>query len=244
MPQSTTTDLIVQSLHVSRFGTYARAAGGDMKLALRLYLWNLDLAAAFHSCLSVTEVLLRNAMDAQLRTWNAAQARADGGTFPAEWLDDAAKPLHSLTSGARSTARVNAGKARAARPTEHPRKHEPITHDDVLAQLTFGVFVRLLPTTDVDDKTHRGRQVLWDEALAQAFPGAKDDPEGKIIASRVGRIHALRNRVAHMEPLLEVNVKARHRDMIQIVGAIDPRLQGWFASVSQLHEVVRRRPTT
>lgn len=86
MPQSKTTALIAQSLHVSRFGTYATAADGDMDLALRLYLWNIELASAFHSSLRLLEVLLRNTIDAELREWNASQSRPDGAPYPPEWL--------------------------------------------------------------------------------------------------------------------------------------------------------------
>ena len=242
MPQSSTTELIVQSLHVSRFGTYARAADGDMDLALRLYLWNVRMAAAFHATISLTEVLLRNAVDGALREWNAGQPHLDGGLHSADWLLDPARPLNSLTASARKMAAINAGKARAARPANHPRKHAEITHDDMLAQLTFGVFVKLLPTADINDKTYRARKVLWDEALIHAFPAARDDPDGLIIADRAGRIHALRNRVAHAEPLLDVNATARHRDMIRLVGTINPKLQGWLAGTSTVRETERERP--
>ena len=244
MPQSKTTALIAQSLHVSRFGTYANAAGGDMDLALRLYLWNIQLAGAFHSSLGLLEVLLRNAMDAELRKWNAAQRHPDVTLHPGEWLLDPARPLNTLTASARKTAAQNAVKARAARPSSHPRKHAPITHDDILAQLTFGVFVRLLPTVDAADKTHRAREVLWNEALVDAFPGAKYDRDGLIVADRAGRLLALRNRVAHLEPLLGVNAVARHRDAVRLVGAINPELQGWFAGVTRVREVARERPET
>ncbi|GAA1469341.1 hypothetical protein [Microbacterium thalassium] len=242
MPQSETTALIATSLHVSRFGTYATAAGGDMDLALRLYLWNVQLAGAFHSSLGLLEVILRNAIDAELRTWNAAQPKADGGTHAPEWLIDPARPLNSMTANARRTAEANAVRARAARPRSHPRKTAPITHDDILAQLTFGVFVRLLPAPDATDKHSRAREVLWSQALVNAFPGSRDDPDGLVVADRAARLHALRNRVAHMEPLLAVNATARHRDAVRLVGAINPALQGWFAGVSTVREVARARP--
>ena len=215
MPQSKTTALIAQSLHVSRFGTYATAAGGDMDLALRLYLWNIELAGAFHSSLGLLEVILRNTIDAELRAWNASQSQPDGTPYPPEWLIDPAKPLNTLTASARKTATQNAVKARAARPASHPRKHAPITHDDILAQLTFGVFVRLLPTSDSADKTFRARQVLWQEALIRAFPGSCTDSDGHIVAGRAGRLLSLRNRVAHThsEP------SARHRPKRSRCGA-------------------------
>jgi len=178
MAQPQTTTLIASSLHVSRFGTYASAAGGDMDLALRLYLWNLQLAGAFHSSLGLVEVLMRNAMDARLRTWNSAQLDVGGGFHSADWLVDPARPLNSMTASARKTAAANAAKARAARPRTHPRKNAPISHDDILAQLTFGVFVRLLPTADTTDKQHRARQVLWTQALNGAFPSRRGDADG------------------------------------------------------------------
>jgi hypothetical protein len=243
MPQPQTTALVSQSLHVSRFGTYATAAGGDQDLALRLYRWNLDLASAFHSSLGLTEVFLRNAIDAQLRIWNAAQPKLGGGFHQADWLLDPARPLNSMTTGVRKTATSNATKARAARPPWHPRKNTPINHDDVLAQLTFGVFARLMPTQDTSDKHYTGLQVLWSQALVHAFPAAQNDPDGVTVADRVARLHALRNRVAHMEPLLEVNATARFRDMVRLIGTIDPALQGWFSGVSRVREVDRERPT-
>lgn len=226
MPQPQTTVLVSQSLHVSRFGTYSTAAGGDQDLALRLYRWNLDLASAFHSSLGLTEVFLRNAIDAQLRIWNAAQSKIGGGFHQPEWLLDPARPLNSMTTAARKTAMSNATKARAARPPWHPRKKAPINHDDVLAQLTFGVFARLLPTQDTNDKHYTGRKVLWSQGLVNAFPAAQNDPDGSTVSDRVARLHALRNRVAHMEPLLEVNATGRFRDMVRLIGTIDPELQG------------------
>lgn len=243
MPQSSTTRLIVNSLHTARFGTYVHAAGGDSDLALRLYVWNLELASAFHTCLGVTEVLLRNAMDTQLRVWNAAQAAPPGAPpYPSEWLVSPARPLHSLTAAARQKAKRNAENARAARPPTHPRKRAAITHDDILAHLSFGTFARLLPTKNTRHSTYRARSMLWSQALVHAFPAAKNDPHGFIVADRVARLHALRNRVAHLEPLLSVNVTARHRDMIRLLGAIDPGLQGWFASLSPLRRVAASRP--
>lgn len=75
-----------------------------------------------------------------------------------------------------------------------------------------------------------------------AFPGEGANNADDVVASRAHRLLALRNRVAHMEPLLAVNAKARHRDAVRLVGAINPELQGWFAGVSRVREVERERP--
>jgi hypothetical protein len=242
MPQSSTANRIARGLHSARLSTYLAASGGDQAEALNLYRWNLRLAAALHTSLSLTEVLFRNAIDGQLRAWNSVQSRREGGQHSADWLLDPARPLNSLIEGAQRRATQNATAARAARPRSHPRKLAAICHDDVLAQLTFGVFVRLLPTDDLHDPRYRGRRVLWTEALTYAFPTSRNDPDGIVIESRATRLHALRNRVAHLEPLLDVNAQGRHRDMVRLIGCIDPALQGWFSGTSRTVEVARERP--
>lgn len=242
MPQPNTIQQVASCLHMSRLGTYSNACGGDLQEALRLYRWNLKLASALHASLSLTEVILRNAIDKQLRLWNASQPKLGGGMHGAEWLMDPARPLNTLTASSRRSARQNATKARQARHPSHPRKNAQINHDDVLAQLTFGVFAKLLPTADQLADNFRARQVVWNQALINAFPASTNDPNGVIVEGRTTRLHSLRNRVAHMEPLLDVNVSARHHDMVRLVGSINPAVQGWFAGVSKVQEVGRERP--
>lgn len=73
MEQTNVVDSVFYHLHPARLDTYLRAANGDRYLALRLYLWNQKLAATFHTELGALEVVLRNAIDRELRKWNAAQ---------------------------------------------------------------------------------------------------------------------------------------------------------------------------
>ena len=49
-----------------RFEKYRRAAGGDPALALRLYEWNAEIAAAFLHDLGHLEIAVRNAYDRAL----------------------------------------------------------------------------------------------------------------------------------------------------------------------------------
>lgn len=235
---------IAARLHVTRFGTYTAAAGGDQAKAIELYRWNLELAGALFETLTLTEVILRNALDEQLRIWNSRQRdRTTGLAYPAEWTDNPATPLRSLTSGACAKAHQAAVRARAGRPAGHPRKHAPIDHDDVIAQLTFGVFVKLLPTSTTTDSTFRARQILWTQALVHAFPylGARD-PDGYTTGSRADRLRSLRNRVAHAEPLLSVDPRHRLRDVGRLLASIDPTSAGWVTGSSRVARVAGRRP--
>lgn len=238
MAQADTIEAVRHHLHVSRMGTYMREAANDSSLALELYLWNGRMSAAIFETLSVTEVLFRNTIDASLRTWNASR----GTEYSEEWTAKPAPPLNSLIRKALGKARTNAQKARAHRLPNHPRKFAAITHDDLVAQLTFGVYTGLIPTLDETDPTHKRRLILWNEALSAAFQGRPH--EGMVtIAGRVQRLHALRNRVAHAEPILHVNFRSRARDMARLAESANPRLAGWVSGNTRIHEVLRERPS-
>ena len=236
MTQASTITAVATHLHVSRMSTYAAAAGGDSKIALDLYLWNTRISAAVFETLSITEVIFRNAVDSALRSWNPSR-----GNYPPEWTTQAAAPLNTLISNAAGRARTNAGKERAKRDPSHPRKNAPITHDDVMAQLTFGAYAKLMPSLDPSDDTYDRRMTLWDEALHAAFPGRPND-DYRAHAGRVERLHALRNRVAHAEPVLDVNFHSRVRDMSRLVDSINPQLTGWLSGTTRVHDVLRERP--
>lgn len=237
------TDAIATRLHVVRFGTYMAAAGNDQHKAVALYRWNLQLASALFETLTLTEVVLRNAMDAQLKIWNSRQHDRTGVLHPAEWTTDAARPLRSLTRNACENAHRAASTARAGRPHTHPRKYAAISHDDMIAQLTFGVFVRLLPTPDQADKNFRARHILWTQALRHAFPNTScHDPDGYGAFGRADRLRTLRNRVAHAEPLLSVNPLHRLRDAGRLLASIDHTTAGWVMGISRVARVANQRP--
>jgi len=57
------------------------AAAGTPQRAAELYEWSNKLAGAWHSHIAYVEVAVRNAIDRQLRTWNASQVRPDGTSY-------------------------------------------------------------------------------------------------------------------------------------------------------------------
>lgn len=255
---------VADQLHPSRLQTYAQASSTSLADQLALYRWNLTLSAAFQEVLSVTEVALRNAIDANLRRWNATQQRSDGSSYPEEWLLAPARPLASYTAQMRGTAKKYAEDARAARPATHSRKNALISHDDMLAQLSFGALVKLLPnagpaapsatqtppshvaaspsTSNVPSTADVTKAIIWQLARPGDFPYRTGDATGAVLVDRVSRLHSLRNRVAHMEPLLDVNVKARHTDVMRVLGAVSPELQNWCSGISRVKPVLQTRP--
>ena len=117
------------------------AAGGNEKRAIRLYTWHSDLTSAVQAVLGITEVVLRNAMDAQLMRWNCERL----GRNQSWLLLEPATPLRGLSRDKRLEAFRRARQERNARPRSHPRHGTPLNHDDVLAQTMFGLWKDLLP---------------------------------------------------------------------------------------------------
>lgn len=84
----------------------------------------------------------------------------------------------------------------------------------VIAELMFG-FWRYL--------TIAGRaNTLWMPYLRHGFVSGTSRPA---IDDPMGRLHRLRNRVAHHEPLLTQNLAARRGDVLTLLGHISPDLR-------------------
>lgn len=133
---------IVGKLSTERLGPYVRACRGDEAQALNLYRWNATASAAMHICLGHVEVLMRNAMDAQLTAMSPLGA----------WYITLSPRLNTYAREEISTARGRATK-----------NGQPETQGRVIAELTFG-FWRYLVMPRYD-------RVLWAPGLRHAFPG-------------------------------------------------------------------------
>lgn len=232
---------VLGHVHPARLAPYRLRCSGtasDHEL-LALYNWNIHLTAAFQESLGVVEVALRHSVDQQLRAWNKVHHGTD------EWLSHPGAPLGTFfTSQERHKLNDYAAKARARRAQNHPRKHAPISHDDRLAQVTMGAWAFLLPKKNEADATLlAARRKLWTEALKSAFPNARNDPHGHAIGDRARRLHSLRNRVSHMENLLDVEIEQRHRDALQLINAISPELHDWLRGAARVLSVAALRPT-
>lgn len=183
------------------------------------------------------EVALRNAYD-------AAIVHSTSAGLP-HWTREPARLFPPVWRTAQNGARIDANRTpreqieravREAGPSAPPGK--------VVAELTFG-FWRYLSTT-----AHH--HPLWIPYLHRAFvPGT-----GRRAVDRpVGRLHKLRNRVAHHEPLLRRNQATgvlslttghlvnRHRDLLDVAELIAPRLRDYIVEVSLTGAALEQRPT-
>lgn len=234
-----------RSVSVPRMGTYLRASGHDPDLARARYLWDRDLAVAFFADIALLEVALRNAMHERLT-----------GRWGERWYERGDVPLDD-----RSAAQLAEAYGRVVGPKLPGR---------VVAQCTFGFWAGLL-----DRGAHAGRDprrvrcdydlVLWRGVLDRGFPGgravARADGErwGRVYAHQVvTRVNALRNRVAHHEPLVDgyplpgqrgPDGRERRRsavegfaDLMRLAGMIDRDLRALLLSTSAVPGTLGRRP--
>ncbi len=218
--------------HISdhRFSAYRE--GLTFEDALRQYDWNIALSAAVYESLHRVEVTLRNALDRELSLWNEGQIDTRTSlTFGREWLVNPAPLLSRLLGSSWEKART-----RVARQSRSwPRKAVQM-HADVLAQLPFSAWRFLLPDKDP------GRRLLWEQATRWAFPGWEGD--SLVLTRNVAGLVKLRNRVAHLEPIVRPGyVERQLAAMRRVVGAIDPVAEVWLVSQQRISTVLKDRPS-
>lgn len=233
---------IIENLAKPRIEPYLEAVGGNEKNALALYRWGVAMTASVQETLGITEVFLRNSIDTQLQKWNSEKL----GQPSASWLlEDPARPLRSLTQGKRLEAKRRAQKSADRRPASHFRHGQAITHDDVLAHTMFGMWKDILPNhapnADPGRTENKNRLTLWEEAVKDAFPRV-DDSNGEKTYWRVAHLHDLRNRISHMDSLLNVDILDITKDAFALTESIDPDLATWLTSTSTVSAVHRKRP--
>ncbi|MGH1550969.1 hypothetical protein ACRAWB_18040 [Leifsonia poae] len=200
---------IVTYFSAPRIATYAQRCGGDERRALALYRANAHISGTAHTAVHYCEVMLRNALDRELRSWN----RAVQGT--AEWSHDPGPLLRSVLPA----DRLRSARDHAARAV---RGRRPVAHDDVIAQFSFGVWRNLLPS-----QRHRWKQALWEEALHHAFNNRQDVHVSQIARS-VSIVGDFRNRIAHHEPVFGLDLRGKRRAMRDILNSVSPTARRWF----------------
>lgn len=242
-------DAVVAAVSDPRLRPYLDRVGSDRDRALALYEWNLEMSAAVYAGLAIVEVALRNAMDPHIGRFNARQPEvlALGGD-PNRWLLNPARLLVKLTTspsrprscgtrGCPLRSSIYVAQDRSLQAVGQVRKP---THDDVLAQTTFGMWGHLLPTSTAK-QAGKGRARLWVGYVEKAFPYLEQDPTQ--LTLHVNALRALRNRVAHLEPVLDRHQLRGHLDSMRLVmGAISPSLEEWLPA-DRIDECIGMRPS-
>ncbi|MDR0899823.1 MAG: Abi family protein [Lactobacillaceae bacterium] len=208
-----------------RMSTYRKLASNEHH-AQRLYQWNIDISSALYESLVLIEIPLRNTMDNSLKLINQTFPDTDGTLHSSDWTKDP----NSLISSIIPTFTISKVK-------NHLNvKPELITHDDIVAQLTFGTWRYIFPSRE----DHR-KILLWEQGLNTAF--SLKDYSQKQLTTDVKRLHIARNRVAHAEPLLQAKFTTNvMKSLYRVAGSIDPKLERYIKSTQRVTRVNKLRP--
>jgi hypothetical protein len=215
---------IAARLTTDRLTSYLMVSGGDVPKAIALYDWNTGISGAFHEDIGRFEVIVRNAFDHALVAHGAMQ----GWRIP--WY----RRSQLFTGKHRRRALEDIATARS----RARRKGHPEVHGKVIAELNFGFWRFLCSRLYLTS--------LWVPTLVAAFPHhprAGDAREiRRDVEDRMQRLHFLRNRIAHHEPIHQRNLQLDHDSLIEVSGWICADTQAWIAATSRTLGVLARHP--
>ena len=186
------------ALSTARFGRYLEAAGHDRALALQFYALNSSASNALFPLLQNLEVALRNGFHLRLT------ARYGEG-----WLDELGVITEVLQRRMVSDAKLELIKTRKALDAGH-----------LVAALSFGFWTACLSAQYEDRLWRRG-------GLAQAFSVGGSKPKRNQINRALTPIRLLRNRIAHHEPILHLNLTGHREKIIQLTSWLSPVMAEW-----------------
>ena len=217
--------VIRDRLSVDRLRSYLEDCDDNLDRALDLYVWNAQIAAAFLEDLGRLEVVIRNRFNEAL----TALVSSSGPRLP--WFEH--KQLFLGHHGNRT--RDDLAKARM-RATKNGRL--PVDQSTVIAELGFG-FWRFLCAA-------RHHTTMWVPALAAQFPNHLEWENAALVRadveSRMDRLHFLRNRVAHHEPIHRRNLVTDAAMIMELARWTCSDTYAWMAGLSRVPAVLASRP--
>lgn len=204
-------------LTADRLRSYLANCDQELSRALELYEWNLTASAAIMQTTAMVEVVVRNALDAQLVSWASGRGRG-------VWFD-------TVPLDARGRADVDKARDRA---TNYGRTI--LTHGKVVAELSFG-FWRYLTA-------QRYHASLWVPALHAAFPGGDDDlrTRRREVERHLADLMLVRNRAAHHEPIHRRNLARDLGVAVELTSWVHPEAGHWISEKSAIPSAMESKP--
>lgn len=224
----------------ARYQRYLLDSNGQHDAAMQLHLWNIEPSTHFYKLLSVFELTLRNAIDQQLRVWNAENfsrrakriSPTNHDREPSSWTLNSNPIIWRTLLNKRDTPVALKSAYRKAEDDVSRScrlRGVTVTHDDMVAHMTFGNWYHLLPRNNQDSQT------LWQQAIRKGFPGW-DPREWKHLTRRVLYATTLRNRISHLEPITHFNLRQTRRGIRTIAYSMGPAA---FALVKQADQTLK-----
>ena len=235
-------------ISVPRFETFRNYMAGYIDGAISLYQWNQQVEGSVHVMLGIIEIALRNALDGAL----TAIAREGSPRFD-DWtvlghqnfryISKHDKGLLQIPP-ALSRIRDNLQEAHKAAHGKASRGGREYNHDDVVASLMFGTWVKLIG----DEVSHAGQRPswnsrLWASGLHAAFTGLSGAETDRVrLAVVIRYLHHIRNREAHHENLLTMDIPKFVASCTDLLHWIDPDFPVEWLRSDNLYALSRLDP--
>lgn len=233
--------------YVTEAGYYALGPN-KLEQAIELYRWNLSFSAELYKAIACIEIPLRNALDKALHQCANSQGLCDWTNWFGNSIGNNSPSIQqhvdTLIGGDLRKAHRWAAKAAKSRFSKRSsaRIDRECTHDDIVSQLTFGVWTKLIGKAVTNEETEDTQQ-LWQTTLSSAFPRAHQNEAGRVyIAQQLYRIHDVRNRIAHYENILYLNANEFINSALTLLYCIDPTLTHGWMNVSGIRHVAAKDP--
>lgn len=206
---------IQNSLSAVRLSTYEQATK-TLPQALELYQWNMQISAAFLSCLQLCEVVTRNSVANVLTLLHGnrwAWARGFIGTLPNPSKGYNQRDV--LDKATKGTTDIN----------------------NVIPELNFAFWQMMF--------TSRHDAQLWLPYLAQIFPNANTSNIPKLrgeIYKDLEVIRSLRNRIAHHEPIFKRNLQQDYDRISKLIKYQSLDTADWLNQSQLVVNLLANRP--
>lgn len=202
-----------------RFATYLRACGNDTASALRLYVWNAEVSAAFIVPLHICEVAVRNGVVEAIE-------RVHGPNWP--WSNGFIRSLSAPKKPHHYNPQVNLRAVAAKQPTT----------GKVVADLNFAFWEKVF-TVGQDQR-------LWAPHMHAVFPGlspAVPTPAARAQAFRLLQdIRHFRNRIAHHEPIFRRQLADDYTSIRLLIEWRRPVGATWLDRIERISALLALRP--
>ena len=183
---------------------------------VELYLLNIQISGAFYFPLHVCEVVLRNAADQALCHTHTNDWHMNKG-FQISLIEESRNKLLKSISNKSNNGSVTKG--------------------DVIANLTLGFWVNLLAPKYNN---------MWTSTFYNCFKGYKTaiptsknplNAQNKVF-KKLTKVQKFRNRIAHYEPIINLNLANEYKRMMEIISYIDPKVAAWVETEQNVMNLI------
>ncbi|MCI5060672.1 MAG: Abi family protein [Alphaproteobacteria bacterium] len=206
------TDFLIEKLSKERWATYEKLSNTNQIAANELYKRNLIYSKELYVILSGVEVVIRNTFHNNLAH---KYQREDwlslcmrNGVFLKHHKKQIDTAIEKLTRNKRGN----------------------YTIPDLISELSFGFWVHLV--------NRPYEKTFWVPVLSKAFPKKLGPPVRQDIESRLKTILKLRNKIAHLEPIIknEPQLIQAYQNAHDLISWICPKTANWFDGANNFKE--------